>query len=78
MKIDDLPKCPQCGMAPEFHWRDYTFGSCSGALRCPYNHHRVQMSYHAGRKLQTRENLMNQWQEKITALEVAGGTTKNA
>jgi hypothetical protein len=29
-----LQKCPDCGALPEFHWKDYTFGS-SGALKCP-------------------------------------------
>ncbi|QIU89340.1 hypothetical protein [Yokenella regensburgei] len=77
MTIDDLPKCPECGMAPEFHWRDYTFGSCSGALRCPYNHHRVSVSYHAGQKHKARIALECAWVKKVRQ-EVAGGTTKNA
>ncbi|AUU06371.1 hypothetical protein B1209_12565 [Raoultella planticola] len=56
-----LPVCPKCGAAPEFHWKDYRFGSCSGALKCPYDHYRVQESYWAGSRKKAKQNLEEKW-----------------
>ena len=60
-----LQKCPDCGAAPEFHWKDYTFGSCSGALKCPYDHYRVNLNGPAGSRAQAEKKLAPQWIELV-------------
>ncbi|MGS4823274.1 hypothetical protein ACN4GA_30535 [Raoultella terrigena] len=68
-----LQKCPDCGAAPEFHWKDYTFGSCSGALKCPNDHYRIQHSYWAGGKKKARQALEQKWAAAINKNEVSNG-----
>ncbi|MDM4342359.1 hypothetical protein QTP15_33290 [Klebsiella oxytoca] len=68
-----LQKCPDCGAVPEFHWKDYTFGSCSGALKCPYDHYRVQHSYWACGKNKARHALEQKWAEAVNKKEVKNG-----
>lgn len=68
-----LPVCPTCGLAPEFHWRNYTFGSCSVALKCPYDHIRVQHSYWAGGKANAKEAVEKKWIAAVTNSEVKNG-----
>lgn len=66
MKISDLPKCPDCGLSPEFNFKEHSFGSCFGALKCPFNHHRVTTVYGAGSQRLGREKLMEKWVTKIS------------
>ncbi|EMB3264482.1 TPA: hypothetical protein ACS624_002968 [Klebsiella michiganensis] len=68
-----LQKCPDCGAVPEFHWKDYTFGSCSGALKCPYDHYRVQHSYWAGSKVKAKQALEEKWVAAVNNSEVKNG-----
>ncbi|HCF7883734.1 TPA: hypothetical protein NIU34_000902 [Klebsiella oxytoca] len=71
--MKDLPKCPICGMSPEFHWKDYTFGSCFGALKCPNGHYRVQHGYWAGGKVKAKQMLKRKWMDKVIKSEVENG-----
>lgn len=68
-----LPKCPTCGAAPEFHWKNFTFGACSGALKCPYEHYRVQQSYWAGGKKKAKQQLEEKWTAAVNNNEVKNG-----
>lgn len=61
MTINDLPKCPKCGLAPEFNWRTFSVGTCFGALKCPQNHYRVQLPYSAGSKATAQRELIKGW-----------------
>lgn len=69
----NLEKCPDCGAVPEFHWKDYTFGACSGALKCPYDHYRVQQSYWAGGKEKAKNKLKEKWMAAVNKNEVKNG-----
>ncbi|WP_077270206.1 hypothetical protein [Klebsiella sp. LTGPAF-6F] len=68
-----LPVCPDCGLPPEFHWKNYTFGSCSGSLKCPNEHYRAQYSYWAGGKNKARHALEQKWAEAVNKNEVKNG-----
>jgi len=67
-KISDLPKCPECGLAPEFNWKIFSAGTCFGALKCPLNHYRVTIPFGAGSKLMAQKELMKAWGELIAAI----------
>lgn len=69
--MSGLTRCPACGHQPEFHWRDYTFGACSGALRCPFSHIRVQQGYFAGSQAKAKTLLIEQWERAVS--EYQGG-----
>ena len=68
-----LPVCPDCGLSPEFSWKNYTFGSCSVSLMCPYEHHRVEHSYWAGGKANARKAIEKKWVSEVTNGEVKNG-----
>ncbi|HCF8671116.1 TPA: hypothetical protein NIW09_002735 [Klebsiella pneumoniae] len=59
--MTDIPRCPVCGSPPEFHWKNYVFGSCSGALKCPGGHIRVQQGYWAGGQSKAKKLLIENW-----------------
>ncbi|WP_368750310.1 hypothetical protein [Klebsiella aerogenes] len=61
----NLPRCPTCNMQPEFHWKNYTFGACSGALKCPNNHYRVQHGYWAGSQVRAKKELIKKWRDVV-------------
>lgn len=65
----DLPRCPDCGMAPEFHWKNYTFGACSGALKCPNDHYRVQQGYWSGSQAKAWKLLIEKWCDVVQLRE---------
>lgn len=56
-------------------WRfnNMPFGSCSGALKCPFDHYRVQHSYWAGGKNKARRTLEQKWAEAVNKNEVKNG-----
>ncbi|MFK3708552.1 hypothetical protein ACI2JR_27165 [Klebsiella sp. NPDC088457] len=68
-----LPVCPECGLSPEFHWKNYTFGACSGALKCPNDHYRVQHGYWAGSKVKAKHALEEKWMAAVNNSEVKNG-----
>lgn len=63
-----LRKCPTCGSSPEFHWKNYTFGACSGSLKCPYGHLRVQQGYWAGGQAKAQRVLIEKWDDAVQQL----------
>ncbi|WP_253704673.1 hypothetical protein [Citrobacter amalonaticus] len=44
MKQSDLPRCPECGLMPEWGLKKDYHGLYRGELRCPYNHYRVPLN----------------------------------
>lgn len=61
MKQSQLPECPTCGAMPEYSWRERGQGTCHGALKCPYDHHRVFVAYQSGNQSAARPKLVEQW-----------------
>lgn len=45
----------------------------SGALKCPFDHYRVQHSYWAGGKNKARHALEQKWAEAVNKNEVKNG-----
>ncbi|HHS9649958.1 TPA: hypothetical protein ACTW3N_003480 [Klebsiella oxytoca] len=68
-----LQKCPDCGLRPEFWWKDNSFGSCFGALKCPNYHYRVEHVYWAGGKDKAKRKLEQKWAETVNKNEVKNG-----
>jgi hypothetical protein len=57
----------------EFSWKHRAFGTCSVALRCPYNHHQVAYQYGAGtRREKARAVVIGRWNE-LMAKETKNG-----
>lgn len=65
----EIPDCPVCGSAAEFY-----AGACSGALKCPYGHLRVQDSYWAGGMSKSKIRLIEKWSQQV---EQKKGEVKN-
>ena len=68
-----LPVCPECGLDPEFHWKNNSFGSCFVALKCPYYHYRVSHGYWAGGKENARKEIEKKWIDAVKNSEVKNG-----
>ncbi|MEG1688340.1 MAG: hypothetical protein RR308_01070 [Hafnia sp.] len=60
-----LPKCPTCGNTPEFALKPHQLGWVFGGLKCPYNHHRVQLNGPAENKNKAMEVLAPMWIEMV-------------
>lgn len=74
MKQADLPKCPTCGATPEYSWRERGWGTCHGALKCPYEHHKVFQAYNAGSQDSARPLLVEKW---LSLVEEQGSAKKD-
>lgn len=69
MSRTELVPCPTCGITPSFYWKNYTFGKCSGALKCSLEHHRVSVGYWAGGQEKARRELKILWQALVAGIE---------
>ena len=71
-----LAPCPQCGLSPEWSWRGHGPATRYAALRCPYNHRRVAMPYHAGSERTARATLTERWETMVA--EEAGDSRQKS
>lgn len=61
----EIPRCSDCGMAPEFVWRGNSPAVRFAALKCPNNHQRVETTYHDGSQATAKKDLITAWENKI-------------
>ncbi|HEY2454116.1 MAG TPA: hypothetical protein VGI71_16095 [Scandinavium sp.] len=65
----EMPRCPTCNLSTEYGFKDRAFIT-AGVLKCPYNHHRVQKSFHTGTsKLTMKRVLREQWDQQRSEIQ---------
>nr|WP_159465897.1 hypothetical protein [Scandinavium goeteborgense] len=65
----EMPRCPTCNLITEFGFKDRAFIT-AGVLKCPYNHHRAEQSFHSGSsKLTMKRLLREQWDVQISKVQ---------
>ncbi|EGG4120737.1 hypothetical protein SI35_22855 [Salmonella enterica] len=69
MKQSELPGCPTCGLKPEYAFKVDRFGWHRGGLKCPYNHHRVQLESPAENKAKAMQVLAPLWCDSVEKLK---------
>jgi len=72
VKQSDLPRCPECGLMPEWGLKKDYHGLYRGELRCPYNHYRVPLNGPVGSEDRAKEKLSSAWIELTANIHEAG------